>query len=182
MKERILLLILSFLIIGGCNNSMVGDEPMMMNPDPMPAPEPLPPMNPDLNEFQQDMLDEVNETRMQARTCGSTNFSSTTPVEWNKTIQSSALIHNMDMNDNGFFSHTGSDGSNTGDRLDNVGYDWRGWGENIALGHTSIDSVMKAWINSPEHCANIMNPNWKEMGVSEFNMYWTQVFAIPSND
>lgn len=182
MKERILLLILSFLIIGGCNNSMVGDEPMMMNPDPMPAPEPLPPMNPELDEFQQSVLDTFNTVRMQARTCGSTNFGSTTPVEWNKTIQSSALIHNMDMNDNGFFSHTGSDGSSAGDRLKRLGYLWLGWGENIAFGFKDIDSVMVAWLDSSRHCSNIMNPNWKEMGVSEFNMYWTQVFAIPSND
>ncbi len=147
-------------------------------PTPEPTPVPLPPMNPELDEFQQAMLDAVNTARMQARTCGSTNFGPTTPIKWNKTIQSSTLMHSIDMNDNGFFSHIGSDGSNTGDRLTRVGYAWRGWGENIASGFQDIDSVMNAWLNSAGHCANIMNPNWEEMGASEFNRYWTQVFAM----
>jgi len=193
IKIKALLLVLSFLIIGGCSNGEVGDAPMILDPDPvpiptnmpiptptpMPTPEPLPPMNPELDEFQQAMLDAVNTARMQARTCGSTNFGPTTPVNWNKAIQSSTLMHSIDMNDNGFFSHTGSDGLNTGDRLTRVGYAWRGWGENIAFGFSDIDSVMNDWLNSAGHCANIMNPNWEEMGVSEFNHYWTQVFAIP---
>lgn len=45
---------------------------------------------------------------------------------------------------------------------------------------------MAAWIKSPEHCANLMNPAFTEMGVafaidrkSELGVYWTQEFAAP---
>jgi len=57
-------------------------------------------------------------------------------------------------------------------------------GENIAGGQSSVEEVMKALLNSPKHCANIMNPDYKEVGVavvvnpdSEYGIYWTQNFG-----
>ncbi len=54
-------------------------------------------------------------------------------------LREAALTHSNDMSTNGFFSHTGSDNSNAGQRMLSAGYNWDqpggGWGENIAAGY-----------------------------------------------
>jgi uncharacterized protein YkwD len=68
-------------------------------------------------------------------------------------------------------------------RLDYVGYDdWRTYGENIAFGYATAAAVMQAWMNSPGHRANILNPNFTEIGVgvvanAHGYLYWTQEFG-----
>jgi uncharacterized protein YkwD len=56
------------------------------------------------------------------------------------------------------------------DRLDAVGYDdWTRvfrYGENIALGYATAERVVAAWISSPAHRANILDPGFTETGVS----------------
>lgn len=59
-------------------------------------------------------------------------------------------------------------------------------GENIAAGYTSPESVVKGWMDSPGHRANILNPDYNEIGVGyaysdngEYNHYWVQVFKRP---
>lgn len=53
-------------------------------------------------------------------------------------LHEAALTHSNDMSANDFFSHTGSDNSNAGQRMLSAGYNWNqpggGWGENIAAG------------------------------------------------
>jgi len=50
-------------------------------------------------------------------------------------------------------------------------------GENIAHGQTSANEVMTDWMNSPGHRANIMSPNFKQLGVGKVGTYWTQQFT-----
>jgi uncharacterized protein YkwD len=59
-------------------------------------------------------------------------------------------------------------------------------GENIAAGQRSPEDAVAGWIKSPDHCANLMNPVFTEMGAalavnarSELGMYWTQEFGKP---
>ena len=94
----------------------------------------------------------------------------------------------MDMANNNFFSHTGSDGSSAGDRATRAGYSWSAWGENIAAGvpYSAVSAVMQGWIDSPGHCANLMNANFSNLGAAKFsnpastyNVYWTQAFGRP---
>ena len=63
------------------------------------------------------------------------------------------------------------------DRVSQEGYNWETVGENIAFGFSNADAVMNAWLNSERHCKNIMNANFKELGVGKAGSYWTQVFA-----
>jgi uncharacterized protein YkwD len=81
-----------------------------------------------------------------------------------------------------FFSHTGPDGAEIGERENNRNYRWSAVGENIAAGQSSVD----AWLSSPGHCANIMSAEFTEMGAarieapgSQYSPFWTQVFARP---
>jgi uncharacterized protein YkwD len=49
-------------------------------------------------------------------------------------------------------------------RLSASGYDWRAAGENIASGYTTPRSVVNAWMASPDHCRNILNPAFRDLG------------------
>lgn len=128
----------------------------------------------------------INEARAESRVCGDRAFSATTPVTWSNSLAQVGYTHSKDMSGNNFFDHTGSDGLSAGDRLTNSGYVWRAYGENIAAGYRTVSATVEGWLNSPGHCANIMNPNVAEMGVacaynsdSTYRFYWTQMFATP---
>lgn len=97
-------------------------------------------------------------------------------------LMTAAQRHSQDQADHRNMSHTGSDGSDAGDRLDRVGYSWRTYGENVAWNQKTPAAVMDAWMNSPGHRANILNCAFTEIGVgvaSSNGPYWTQVFAAP---
>ena len=71
-------------------------------------------------------------------------------------------------------------------RVTNAGYTWSSIAENIAAGTHSPAGVIQQWLNSPGHCANIMNPAYVHMGVAyavpstaDYSIYWTQLFAAP---
>ena len=124
------------------------------------------------------LLQLVNSYRASGCDCGSEGYyAPTTPVTWNDTLALVAKDHSEDMFKNKFFSHTGSDNSNPGTRLERYNYDWRTYGENIAYGHQTEKSVIEDWIKSPGHCSNIMAPNFKEMGVAKAGDCWTQLFG-----
>lgn len=133
------------------------------------------------------ILDLVNAARAQARNCGELHFGAAPPVSWNAQLAQAALAHSGDMATHRRFSHQGSDGSEAAQRVTRAGYRWRHVGENIAAGQTSPQEAVQGWIDSPGHCANLMNPQFSEMGagyaVSRVRLpgfpYWTQVFATP---
>ena len=65
-----------------------------------------------------------------------------------------------------------------------AGYPWRFVAENVAAGQTTAEEVVETWLESSGHCANLMNPAVREMGVaaafdksSAAGTDWTQVFA-----
>ncbi|MEV5975118.1 CAP domain-containing protein [Streptomyces sp. NPDC051921] len=98
----------------------------------------------------------------------------------NATLTRAAQGHSDDMAARDFFDHTNPDGAGPGDRVSAAGYPWSTYGENIAMGQSSPEQVMEAWMNSPGHRANILNCDFKEIGVGIHNSggpYWTQVFG-----
>jgi uncharacterized protein YkwD len=135
----------------------------------------------------QSMLNAVNEFRSQPRTCGSYGSRpAAQQLAWDCKAGAAALRHSMDMANNNFFDHEGSDGSSGGNRLTQAGYSWSSWGENIAAGtsFSSVSAVMNAWINSDGHCVNLMGSSFTHFGAAKFsnaastyNVYWTQMFA-----
>ncbi|MEI9944510.1 MAG: CAP domain-containing protein [Chitinophagaceae bacterium] len=123
------------------------------------------------------MLQLVNQQRQQGCNCGTTYYPPTTTLTWNDQLEAAALFHASDMNENNYFNHTGLNGSSPGDRISNAGYNWKTYGENIAKGYTSEQSVMNGWIASEGHCKNIMNPNFREFGAAKAGAYWVQEFG-----
>ncbi|KAJ3126607.1 hypothetical protein HK098_007362 [Nowakowskiella sp. JEL0407] len=89
-----------------------------------------------------------------------------------------AQAHSQDMNDNTGLSHTGSDGSRPGERITRcTGESNIFAGENAASGFFDDNSVNIGFFNSPEHKANLLNPNYNCMGIGRVNGFWTQNFA-----
>ncbi|MET9226467.1 CAP domain-containing protein [Lentzea sp. NPDC003310] len=103
----------------------------------------------------------------------------------NSALNTAAQRHSADMASHNFMGHTGSDGSTMVVRIERVGY--RGWtraAENVAAGYATPAAVVKGWMNSSGHRANILNCALKEIGVGHqhrsgttYGHYWTQNFG-----
>ncbi len=124
------------------------------------------------------VLSLVNDYRANGCNCGGTHYPPVPEVHWNSKLAKAALDHSVDMHNNNYFSHTGLDGSTPGDRIARAGYIWWTVGENIAKGYPSEEAVVQAWIDSPGHCKNIMNGEFREMGLGTSGPYWTQEFGL----
>ncbi|MFL6708883.1 MAG: CAP domain-containing protein [Massilia sp.] len=133
------------------------------------------------------ILAAVNAARARPRACGERQFGAAPPVTWNEVLGQAALGHSRDMAERRYFDHHEADGSDAGERALRLGYRWSRIGENIASGLGSPEEAVAGWIASPGHCANLMNPNYTQMGAAyavnraseNHTLYWTQVFATP---
>lgn len=138
-----------------------------------------------LSGFQAELLAAVNAARARGATCGSQVLPAAPALSWNAALTQAALVHSDDMVAHNFFSHTGSDGRNAGQRAMAAGYAWRTWGENIAAGQGSVAQVMAGWMGSPGHCANVMHAAFRDIGVAcvsggagnTYRTYWTMVLG-----
>ena len=81
----------------------------------------------------------------------------------------------------GSISHKRPDGSEWYTILAEHGVKAAGSGENLAMNYTSVQSVVKAWLESPTHRSNIVNSSYRYMGLgyyeSDGDIYWVQLFA-----
>ncbi|KUM82834.1 MULTISPECIES: CAP domain-containing protein [Streptomyces] len=102
------------------------------------------------------------------------------PVAANSALSDLAESFSKAMADQGFFDHTDPSGATPWDRAAKAGITSLG-GENIARGQADAASVMEAWMNSPGHKANILNCDFKTLGVGvQFGAggpWWTQDFG-----
>ncbi|MEZ4382499.1 MAG: CAP domain-containing protein [Nannocystaceae bacterium] len=128
----------------------------------------------------------VNEVRATGTSCGANGeFAPAGPLSVSPRLTCAARAHSQDMSERGFFSHVNPDGEGPSDRIDKTGYAWTAVGENIAGGATSAADAVSGWLASDDHCANLMNPSYKEIGVGlyegagEYTYYWTQTFGTP---
>lgn len=141
------------------------------------------------DEFARDALKAINDARAVARNCGGATYPSVAPVRWSLKATEAARIESDWMQTNNSWGHVWPDGTNVATRLDRAGYEWQSAGENIAAGFMSLESVMKAWLDSPGHCVNIMRADVDEVGVSliwgesrnTYRSYWTMVLARPAD-
>lgn len=87
------------------------------------------------------------------------------PVTYNAQLNTAAQSHSNDMLAQGYFSHTGANGSTIGQRATAAGYNWTAIGENIAQGQANENLAMNGWISSPGHQANNVGTQFKEFGL-----------------
>ena len=96
---------------------------------------------------------------------------------YSKKLERAALKHAQDMANNGFKSHTGSDGSDVGKRVRRAGYKWCHVSENITWGRSSYAKAIAAWDASPGHKQNMLRRKAREFGVASVDGIWVMVFA-----
>ncbi len=87
------------------------------------------------------------------------------PLAGNTLLDRSAQRHAEDMLRRDYFSHGGLDGSTILERVQATGYPARSVGENIAEGQFSVDQVVAGWMASPGHRRNILDKNFRELGL-----------------
>lgn len=138
-------------------------------------------------DFEAEALRLVNLRRAAGANCGARgSFAAAPALRWQAQLASAAHGHSVDMATRDYFSHTGFDGRSAGERVTASGYAWSTTGENIAAGYPTTQAVVDGWMGSAGHCANLMNPNYTEMGLacaqngaSRYGRYWTQTLARP---
>ncbi|GAA0679822.1 CAP domain-containing protein [Streptomyces malaysiensis subsp. malaysiensis] len=104
------------------------------------------------------------------------------PLAQDPRLAAAAQAHSDDMVARDFYSHTGPEGHQPWDRARAAGATHRGIGENIACGQRSPAEVVRGWMDSPGHRANVLKPDFTHIGVghatgSRAGTYWTQVFG-----
>ncbi|MBU2868878.1 CAP domain-containing protein [Pacificibacter marinus] len=87
------------------------------------------------------------------------------PLVYNGLLTRAARAHVEDMVRTGIFSHTGSNGGTAADRARHVGYQYCIVGENISMGHASIQAAVQGWMASKGHRDNILNRRFNEIGI-----------------
>jgi uncharacterized protein YkwD len=155
-------------------------------PPPAPQPPPQPPPPPPATDAER-VLELVNAARATPTNCGSAGMRAAThPLTLNPTLGRAAQKHSEDMQAANVMSHNTpqgaihyAPGTKFFERMIQEGYRYSSASENIAWGFSSPQAVVNAWVNSPGHCANIMNPNFTELGVGKAGAFWTQKFARP---
>lgn len=214
MKDIISIFLLSVLTIGiaGCGEG--SDSPTTPPPSPTPTPVPTvtpePPIAPGTafdapiidNIVKQAYLDAINNVRASAQDCGTGGMKpAVSALVWNDALYRAAYEHSEDLAESDTLSHDGSGtasdwtaqiknlsrGSTALERIENNGYiNWNLIGENITAGTNQdlVEEAIAAWLASDIHCANLMNPIYKDVGMghvekssSLYTHYWTQDFG-----
>lgn len=103
------------------------------------------------------------------------------PLTMNWELQRVARIKSEDMRDKNYFDHNSPTYGSPFDMMKNFGIKYTSAGENIAAGQQTPEAVVKAWMESPGHRANILNSSYNQIGVGyakggSYGIYWTQQF------
>jgi uncharacterized protein YkwD len=145
-----------------------------------------PPAPRDQGAISRRVLQLTNQARARGRRCGPTPFAAAPPLALNATLGRVALAYAQQMATWDYMDHVGHDGSSPAARITHSGYRWREVGENLASGIMTPEEVVAGWLHSPEHCANLMDPLFSQMGVAfavsphtEVGVYWAMEFGTP---
>ncbi|TDD01385.1 CAP domain-containing protein [Nonomuraea deserti] len=105
------------------------------------------------------------------------------PLEHDPKLRAAAVGHSSDMAEQNKMAHKLPGRPDLRQRIEAAGLTgFRAWGENVAWGQPSAASVVRAWMNSSGHRANIMNCRYNLIGVGakkdgQGRIYWTQDFV-----
>jgi uncharacterized protein YkwD len=140
----------------------------------------------DVPNFQAEMMALVNAARAKGAVCGAVTRKPSKPLAWNDLLGIASDIHSHDMAANNFFDHNSPRTGSLRERIRGTGFQYEEAGENLAGGQTSVAKVVNDWLQSPSHCANMLNPEFKVMGASckrnaasFYKNYWTLEMALP---
>ena len=146
-------------------------------PQPDPTPEPQPGENEEFSLYARQVLQLVNEERAKE---------GVPALELDKTLCEAAQVRSDELLDK--MAHERPDGRDVQTVMDEYnwtfGVDYFAFGENIAAGQPTPAKVVQRWMESPGHRANIMNPDFKKLGLgythnskTMYHHYWSQLFT-----
>ena len=101
------------------------------------------------------------------------------PLKLSSSVNKVAQAKADDMKKNNYFDHNSPTYGSPFNMLKSFGVSYKTAGENIAKGQKTPQAVVNAWMNSEGHRANILNKNFKELGVGYTggsSPYWVQMF------
>ncbi|MBP6386897.1 MAG: CAP domain-containing protein [Pseudarcicella sp.] len=134
------------------------------------------------DDFQKDVLVELNKLRAKGCECKSTTQSQIFPpqalLDWDDLLAKTASKHSQDMYFNKYLSHTSLTGTDVVQRAKVQGFVGNVVGENLANDYFTVADVMKAWVTSYSHCTTMMNPDARILGVAKYQSKWTMVLGV----
>lgn len=103
------------------------------------------------------------------------------PVSYDRRLDAAAESHNAQQVATRTMSHDGIGDGDPGSRIRATGFS-SSWGENVATGQLSAEQVVAEWMASPGHRRNVLDPDFRLMGVSyavgsDGRTYWAQEFG-----
>jgi uncharacterized protein YkwD len=101
------------------------------------------------------------------------------PLVGSPQLVAAAQAHAQDMATNGYFSHSGRNGSTLRTRAEAAGYRGCTLAENIAAGQPTEAAVLAAWMASSGHRANILNADVTQYGLGRAGDKWVLMFGQP---
>ena len=101
------------------------------------------------------------------------------PLSHSPALQAAAQSHADDLSRMNALTHQGSDGAALNDRLRRAGYSACAAVENVANDTGDIRATIAQWMASPDHRANILNPQVTQFGFADSGAYWVLVMARP---
>lgn len=155
-------------------------DPPVVVPPPVDPPPVDPPITPgaDLNAFAADIVVYANAERAKVGLA---------PLRVNSSLNRMAQIHAEAMARFDRMEHTlpAAEFPTLRDRATHVGYRFAQLGENIAFNFREASSLTFAWMSSPGHRDNILNPGFTEIGVglarnSKGELFIAQVLGRPA--
>lgn len=129
----------------------------------------LPSRDTTADEYEREVVRLVNKERTQR---------GLTPLTYDWQLSRVARYKSQDMSDKGYFSHNSPTYGTPFEMMKSFGISYRSAGENIARGQKTPEQVVKAWMGSQGHRANILNKSFTKIGVGYETKgnYWTQMF------
>ena len=128
----------------------------------------------------------LNELRQQADApCAAAN-ADMQALTWHPRLAGTAHDQASDLAVRDLLSHVDVRQRGLGARLRQAGYAAAGAGENLAAGQTDFDDTLQAWLASPSHCANLMQPDFRDVGLacvqrrgSHYERFWVAHLGTP---
>ena len=132
-------------------------------------------------------VEQLNALRLDSSApCAAPGASAMQRLHWEARLALSAHEQAVDLAARDQLSHVDSRNRGLGTRLRSVGYAAAGAGENLAAGQTAIEDTLQAWLASPSHCANLMQPEYRDIGLacvqrrgSRYERFWVAHFGAP---
>lgn len=111
-----------------------------------------------------EVLLQLNALRAKGATCGSMVFASAPSMRWDERLAQSAQGYAQELAERDQLNSLRH--SVLRERFRSVGYRMRLAGENLAAGPVQVDELLSLWLASPEHCANLLEPRFADIGLA----------------